>query len=332
MRSISAFGTAGSCETKAVDSYRGGTRDGAFRHVNLTDDLFFGFCMNNKEFCKQILSIILDEKVVDVQYNTIQKTLQNLPGYKSIRLDAFITLSDGKICNVEMQKLNNDSMPKRARYYQGLMDVSSLLSGKNVSYDNLPESVVIFITDFDVFGLGRYRYTFKNACLENTALALGDGTTKIFLNLRGTNKNSATQEQIELLQYILSTTVENETDSLTEIAHWVETLRASGKWEDTYMNYKAYAQDEIKAATEAAVKVAAEKAKTEGRAEGMTDGAILQLVRLVSMKLNKGKSVDQIANELEQRTEVINSICDVLNKHSLANEEELLVALRTCRL
>lgn len=49
MRSISAFNMAGSYETKAVDSYRGGTRDGAFRHVNLTDDLFFGFYMNNKE-------------------------------------------------------------------------------------------------------------------------------------------------------------------------------------------------------------------------------------------------------------------------------------------
>lgn len=50
MRSISAFSTA--------DSYKDGARDGAFRHVNLTDDLFFGFCMNNKEFCKEILSII----------------------------------------------------------------------------------------------------------------------------------------------------------------------------------------------------------------------------------------------------------------------------------
>lgn len=240
----------------------------------------------------------MDERVVDVQYNTIQKTLQNLPGYKSIRLDAFVTLADGKICNVEMQQLNNDSMPKRARYYQGLMDVSSLLSGKNVSYGDLPESVVIFITDFDVFGLGRYRYTFKNACLENTALALGDGTTKIFLNLRGTNKDSATQEQIELLRYILSTTVENETDSLAEIAHWVETLRASEKWEDTYMNYKAYAQDEIKAATEAAVKVAAEKAKTEGRAEGLAEGIQSTLLKMITAKRKLHMSDDAILEEL----------------------------------
>lgn len=320
MRSISAFSAAGSCEAKAADSYRDGTRDGAFRHVNLTDDLFFGFCMNNKEFCKEILSIILDEKVVDVQYNTIQKTLQNLPGYKSIRLDAFVTLADGKICNVEMQQLNNDSMPKRARYYQGLMDVSSLLSGKNVSYGDLPESVVIFITDFDVFGLGRYRYTFKNACLENTALALGDGTTKIFLNLRGANESTATPEQVELLRYILSTTVENETDSLAEIAHWVETLRASEKWEDTYMNYKAYAQDEIKEARA--------EARAEGRAEGINDGALLQLVKMVATKRERGKSVEQIASELEQNVVIVQYICNALIEYSLDEEEELLAYLK----
>ena len=39
---------------------------------------------------------------------------------------------------------------------------------------------------FDLFGLGRHIYTFKNFCQEDKNLSLGDDTTKVFLNATGT--------------------------------------------------------------------------------------------------------------------------------------------------
>ena len=86
------------------------------------------------------------------------------------------------------------------------------------------------------------------------------------------------------------------------------------------MNYKAYAQDEIKEARA--------EARAEGRAEGMNDGALLQLVKMVATKRERGKSVEQIASELEQNVVTVQYICDALIEYSLDEEEELIAYLK----
>ena len=53
--------------------------------------------MQQEAFCKQILEIILDKKFTDLKFNSIQETLQNLPGYKSIRLDAYAEDAEGNL-------------------------------------------------------------------------------------------------------------------------------------------------------------------------------------------------------------------------------------------
>jgi len=49
-------------------------------------------------------------------------------------------------------------------------------------YMHLKKSYTIFICTEDVFGQKRYQYTFRNLCLEDKALELNDGATKIFFN------------------------------------------------------------------------------------------------------------------------------------------------------
>lgn len=45
---------------------------------------------------------------------------------------------------------------------------------------------MIFICTFDVFKKGRHIYTFENRCREDGSILLGDETTKVFLNAKGT--------------------------------------------------------------------------------------------------------------------------------------------------
>lgn len=71
---------------------------------------------------------------------------------------------------------------------------------------------VIFICTFDPFGEGRHIYTFENRCKENPNLALGDETTKIFLNTRG----SLLDVDADMLEFL--TYVENTTDAYAEQA------------------------------------------------------------------------------------------------------------------
>lgn len=200
-----------------------------------TDDKLFAVCMQDEEFCKLVLSIILEIEVLEVEFSEIQKSIKNLPGYKSIRLDVYAKTKNG-IYNVEIQKINNDSMPKRARFYQGLLDVANLYEEKNVKYEDLAKTIVVFITDFDVFGKDYYRYRFRNLCLEDRNLELGDETEKIFLNLAGHVRNDTSLSLVKFLNYLKSGNMLAEGNSKLEyLDHYFKNLILTKKAEDNYM-------------------------------------------------------------------------------------------------
>lgn len=109
--------------------------------------------------------------------------------------------TDKRQFNTEMQNdANADNIRKRSRYYQGLLDSPILKSGKRTRYENLPSTVIIFITQDDIFGKNRAKYTFTEQCEEIRELPLGDGTKKIFLNM--TSKEGA-PKLISLLQHMI---------------------------------------------------------------------------------------------------------------------------------
>ena len=70
----------------------------------------------------------------------------------------------------------------------------------------LPSTVIIFITQEDIFSCDLVMYTFTDQCEEVAGLHLDDGTKKIFLNM--TSKNGR-PELISLLQYMKNTTLDN---------------------------------------------------------------------------------------------------------------------------
>lgn len=59
-----------------------------------------------------------------------------------------------------------------------------------IDFNLLNGACVIMITPFDLFGLGKYRYTFRERCDEANSLALDDGAVRIFLNTQGKNDSA----------------------------------------------------------------------------------------------------------------------------------------------
>ncbi|MBO6163949.1 MAG: hypothetical protein J6N77_02770 [Lachnospiraceae bacterium] len=57
------------------------------------------------------------------------------------------------------------SIKKRTRYYHSQLDMDLLKTGH--SYEELPETYVIFICDYDPFGDGKYCYTVQQILKEN---------------------------------------------------------------------------------------------------------------------------------------------------------------------
>ena len=147
--------------------------------------------------------------------------------------DIFVLVWSLGIVNEEIEKYKKilkDNLPKRMRYYQGMIDLNILEKGEN--YKNLKKSFVIFICTFDLFGLGRHVYTFENRCIEDLELPLGDDTTKIILNTKGT-LDDVSPEMKKLLNYIDG---EAPSDEFTEeLEQAVKKVRDNEKWRLDYM-------------------------------------------------------------------------------------------------
>ena len=114
-------------------------------------------------------------KISHIEYPKSQETIDIMADAKSVRLDVYVEDDKNTVYNIEMQTTLKDNLPKRMRYYQGMIDLNILEKGEN--YKNLKKSFVIFICTFDLFGLGRHVYTFENRCIEDLELPLGDDTT-----------------------------------------------------------------------------------------------------------------------------------------------------------
>ena len=132
-----------------------------FEELELRDDSMFGVVMRDPKYCKPFLETILGIKISHIEYPKFQKTIDLSADAKSVRLDVYVEDGENTVYNIEMQTTKKDNLPKRMRYYQGMIDLNILEKGEG--YRNLKRSFVIFICTFDLFGQGRHLYTFENS-------------------------------------------------------------------------------------------------------------------------------------------------------------------------
>ena len=153
--------------------------------LTIADNFLFQKVMQNKRICKHLIEKILHIQIKDITFPDSENTINIRYDSKSVRLDVYVEDEKGRVFDIEMQCTNGegDELPKRTRYYQGMIDMELLEKGK--MYDDLNPSYIIFICTFDPFRKGLPMYTFRNRCLEDSTLELGDQTAKLFLNSKG---------------------------------------------------------------------------------------------------------------------------------------------------
>ena len=159
------------------------------RWLSLTpsDDFVFSKMMRNKAICKGLVETLLGFDIDRIEYPEEQKSIDIAMDAKSVRLDVYVKDDKDTVYNIEMQTSPQSYLPKRSRYYQGMIDLNLIEKGE--LYDKLNTSYVIFICTFDPFDRGRPMYTFRNLCIEDKTLELGDRSTKIFLNSKGQSES-----------------------------------------------------------------------------------------------------------------------------------------------
>ena len=99
---------------------------------------------------------------------------------------------------------------------------------------------MIMVMPFDLFGEGKYKYTFHMSCDEIPGLKLQDGATRIFLNTHGTDAEGVSEELIQLLRYFEQTTGENAAGShsrkIEKLQKRVEEIKQNEEVGIRYMN------------------------------------------------------------------------------------------------
>lgn len=144
-----------------------------YKELRFTDN--FMFCKvvsSNPELCRHMLELILGKSIRKVDIKTAEKVIDLTPEAKSVRLDVYLDDDEGTVYDLEMQASTKKNLPRRLRYYQGVIDLNLIEKGDD--YDQLPESIIVFICTFDYFNRGLPFYVFENRCEAMPELLLGD--------------------------------------------------------------------------------------------------------------------------------------------------------------
>lgn len=222
--------------------------------LNLLDDFLFQEVLAQKgdgeEFCRILLSTILERPIRKVRIVPQKNVLGIDTNKHGIRMDAYIEdISDEEcmpgtntadaevfpdVYDFEPNKtFEKTTLPKRMRYYHGLIDTQLLSTG--VKYSNLQNVVIIVILPYDPFGKNRMVYTIQNQCVEDSQVQYDDGAKKIFLYTKGTEGNPR-QELKDMLKYLEMTNDENVTNqNIDTIHHFVNKVKHRKEVNTSYM-------------------------------------------------------------------------------------------------
>ena len=143
--------------------------------------------------CRRLLEILLHIKIEKLEPPKSEWAMQESVGSKGVRFDVY-TKDDNRIFDIEIQTTNQKNLPKRARYYQSIIDMDNLSHGEK--YSQLKDSYIIFLCLSDPFDENLPMYFFENTCRFGQRRNLDDGAYKLFFNASEYAKMESVEEQI----------------------------------------------------------------------------------------------------------------------------------------
>ena len=137
------------------------SRQQKWEKLTLADDFMFGKVMSDPKLCAEMLRRIFpDLDIGEIKIVETQKTLRQALHVRGVRLDIFTAFARS-IFDVEAQNRMLKDLFRRPRAYHiviGFNGLNKKSLKKSGSYEDLPDTYVIFICTFDLFGKGRHIY------------------------------------------------------------------------------------------------------------------------------------------------------------------------------
>ena len=212
-----------------------------YEKLTIRNKFMFGKVTQNPVIAQKMADLLTPVEIGAVTETDREKFLQHRSSSKYVKLDMYLEDENGHVVDTEMQNKSNNKMvqeelPLRIRYYQGMIDQEILSTGTD--YIFLKETYIIFICTYDPFGKGKYVYHFHMACDEDDSIQLHDKMNWIFYNTTA-DLSEAPEGIKKFLSYVENEHAEDEFTRLLDKE--VKNARLNEEWRSEYL--KTYVND-----------------------------------------------------------------------------------------
>ena len=232
------------------------SRRKTLKELTIKDPFMFAAVMSREGNCRELLELILGIPLARIDV-IAEKTMVYHPAFHGVRLDVYARDDINRRFDIEMQ-IATTSIEKRTRYYHSQIDMDLLKTGH--PYEELSETYVIFICDYDPFGDGKYCYTVQQILKENGA-DYDDGRHSVFLSTVGTHPEEVPKELVNFLKYVHadleSSMIPANDDYVRRLQSTVAEVKNNREMEDRYMLFEDMLNAE----------------RREGHKEGLKEGS-----------------------------------------------------------
>ena len=267
-----------------------------YEKLTIRNKFMFGKVTQNPVIAQKMADLLTPVEIGAVTEAEREKFLQHRSTSKYVKLDMYLEDENGRVVDTEMQNKSNNKMvqeelPLRIRYYQGMIDQEILSTGTD--YIFLKETYIIFICTYDPFGKGKYVYHFHMTCDEDENIQLHDKMNWIFYNTTA-DLSEAPEGIKKFLSYVENEAAEDEFTRLLDKE--VKNARLNEEWRSEYL--KTYVNDmDMK-----------REGYIEGEEHGKAEGERERDRFLVNRWKQKGKEISEIADDLGKSEEYVRGL------------------------
>ena len=283
--------------------------------LNPIEDAVFRKMAESIEFCEEILRVFLQEPKLRVVSNHSQHSVTSIEG-RSVILDAYCELEDGRKVNVEVQNANNTDHQRRVRYYGSVLTTSLMKKGD--SFDKVPNICIVYVCNFDIFGLNKSLYVIKRI-IDKTEVELDNGLQEIYISPVNDGSLIAelmrvfTESDVYNLKFPVTSEMKLRFNRETKGEKMTEALRGV---------YEALREEVDRESMKAAMREGMEKGMEEGRARGMEEGIARGMEEGIARGMEEGIAGGMEEGRAEGRVEGVLSSLVSLVKDGLISVSE----------
>ena len=274
--------------------------------------------LRNEEIVKGFLIALLHLKETDIEELEVTDPFVEgeVKEEKEGILDVKLILNGGKKINIEMQNTYQEDWAERSLFYNCRMFTEGLKKGE--SYYELPPCIHVGILDFNYL---------KSPGFYHRILLRDDTTGELYsskfqfhvieLSKIATTKGKARKQDLYKWAKLISASTWEEIREESEGNHYMEKVRDEMiKMSQDESERYLYLREQMAIRDKASQLRSAENI-------GIRKGELLKLVTLVQRKIEKGDTVDKIADDLLEDQEIIEKIYNLIRKYPDKDEKEI---------